>query len=60
MMNRQRLQLTRRARTLSPEPRRLYILVMGLTGAGKSTFISMLTGNENIPIGNAAQMHGGI
>lgn len=48
-----------RAGTLAPEPRKLYILVMGLTGAGKSTFISVLTENSNIPIGDAAQMHGG-
>ncbi len=32
---------------------------MGLTGAGKSTFISVLTGNENIPIGIAGDLDGG-
>ncbi|KAG8526064.1 uncharacterized protein KY384_000826 [Bacidia gigantensis] len=37
---------------------KLYILVMGLTGAGKSTFISILTGNTDIPIGTAAEMDG--
>lgn len=37
----------------------LYILVMGLTGAGKSTFISVLTGNENIPIGVAGDLDEG-
>lgn len=37
----------------------LSILVMGLTGAGKSTFISVITGNENIPIGVAGDLDGG-
>lgn len=40
--------------------RTLYILVMGLTGAGKSTFISVITGNENIPIGVAGDLDGGM
>ncbi|MCJ1344274.1 hypothetical protein MMC31_002477 [Peltigera leucophlebia] len=38
--------------------RTLYILVMGLIGAGKSTFISVITGNENIPIGVAEDLDG--
>lgn len=38
----------------------LYILVMGLTGAGKSTFISVVTGNEDIPIGVAGDLDGGM
>lgn len=29
----------------------VYILVMGLTGAGKSTFVSIMTGDDSIPIG---------
>lgn len=37
----------------------LYILVMGITGAGKSTFISVLTGNKDIPIGAAEDLDGG-
>ena len=45
---------------LGKRVRRLYILVMGLTGAGKSTFISVVTGNKDIPIGKAAEMDGGI
>lgn len=40
-------------------PEKLYILVMGLTGAGKSTFIYDLTGNSEIPIGTASNMHRG-
>lgn len=56
----QRLRKTMRTGTVdNRKPRKLYILVMGLTGAGKSTFIYMLTGNESIPIGDAGQMHGG-
>ena len=46
-----------RAGTLASEPQKLSILVMGLTGAGKSTFISVLTENDDIPIGDAAHMH---
>ena len=42
------------------KPRKLYILIMGLTGAGKSTFIYTLTGNTNIPIYDASQMRRGI
>ena len=37
----------------------LYILVMGLMGAGKSTFISVVTGNGDIPIGGSSDMEGG-
>lgn len=37
----------------------LYILVMGLTGAGKSTFISVVTENEKIPIGVPSDLEGG-
>ena len=33
------------------EDERVDILVMGLTGAGKSTFISRATGDESIPVG---------
>ncbi|MCJ1246881.1 hypothetical protein MMC30_004090 [Trapelia coarctata] len=33
------------------ETRVLYILVMGLTGAGKSTFISIVTEDDTIPVG---------
>lgn len=55
-----KLHKTMRAGAVNSEnPRKLYILVMGLTGAGKSTFVYMLTGNEDIPIGDAGQMHGG-
>ena len=52
-------------RTLRPpaaaqtEVRGIYILVMGLTGAGKSTFISVVTGNTKIPIGEPEDMDGG-
>lgn len=42
------------------KPQVLYILVMGLTGAGKSTFISIVTENADIPIGEASQMDGGM
>lgn len=41
------------------EIRIVYILVMGLTGAGKSTFISVVTGNEDIPIGKDGELDGG-
>ncbi|KAF6217523.1 hypothetical protein HO133_006861 [Letharia lupina] len=41
-----------------PKKRILYILVMGLTGAGKSTFISVVTGNEDIPIGAPSDLDG--
>jgi ABC-type uncharacterized transport system ATPase component len=42
------------------EIRPVFILVMGLTGAGKSTFISVITGNEDIPIGTDAELDGGM
>ncbi|KAI4085991.1 MAG: hypothetical protein LQ344_007940 [Seirophora lacunosa] len=51
-------------RTLRPpaaaqtEVREIYILVMGLTGAGKSTFISVVTENPEIPIGEPDDMDG--
>ncbi|KAL9603995.1 MAG: hypothetical protein Q9219_000757 [cf. Caloplaca sp. 3 TL-2023] len=48
-----------RTGTLSTGPEKLYILVMGLTGAGKSTFIKDLTGNPNIPIGAASDLQRG-
>ena len=41
------------------EIRIVYILVMGLTGAGKSTFISVVTGDDTIPIGKDGEMDGG-
>ena len=37
----------------------VYILVMGLLGAGKSTFISIITGNKDIQVGSASDMEGG-
>lgn len=33
------------------EDNRVDLLVMGVTGAGKSTFISIATGDESIPVG---------
>ncbi|MCJ1263811.1 hypothetical protein MMC22_003681 [Lobaria immixta] len=36
----------------------LYILVMGLSGVGKSTFISIVTENDTIPIGAASNLMG--
>ncbi len=39
--------------------KKLYILVMGLAGVGKSTFISIATENEDIPIGSASDLDGG-
>lgn len=36
----------------------LYILVIGLSGAGKSTFISTVTENDTIPIGAASNLMG--
>ena len=39
-----KFQMTLRTPSASLKPQRLYILVMGLTGAGKSTFISIVTG----------------
>ena len=44
---------------MRPKKHTLYFLVMGLTGAGKSTFISVVTGNEDIPIGAASDLVGG-
>ena len=41
------------------EIRVLHILVMGLTGAGKSTFISTVTGDDSIEIGTDDDMDGG-
>ncbi|KAL8727621.1 MAG: hypothetical protein Q9166_005929 [cf. Caloplaca sp. 2 TL-2023] len=48
-------------RNLRPQPpqaevRDIYILVMGLTGAGKSTFISIVTENDTIPIGEPGDL----
>ena len=45
--------------TAKIEIRIVYILVMGLTGAGKSTFISVVTEDDSIPIGQAGEMDGG-
>ena len=45
--------------TATVEIRIVYILVMGLTGAGKSTFISVVTGDEDIPIGKDGELDGG-
>lgn len=42
------------------EVRTVYILVMGLTGAGKSTFISVATGDEDIAVGHDGTMDGGM
>ena len=42
------------------EIRIVYILVMGLTGAGKSTFVSVATENEDIPIGEDGELDGGV
>ena len=42
------------------EIRIVYILVMGLTGAGKSTFVSVATENEDIPIGQDGELGGGM
>jgi hypothetical protein len=42
-----------------PRVRSLYILVMGLTGAGKSTFISTVTENPGILVGSAEDLEGG-
>ena len=46
-------------RSAVPEIRVVYILVMGLTGAGKSTFVSVVTKNEDIPIGKDGELDGG-
>lgn len=49
-------------RSLGPptgvEAQVVYILVMGLTGAGKSTFISVATGIDDIPNGEDGEMDG--
>ena len=45
--------------TTKVEIRIVYILVMGLTGAGKSTFVSVVTENEDIPIGKDGELDGG-
>lgn len=41
------------------ERHEVYILVMGLTGAGKSTFISIVTEDDSIPVGEDDDMDGG-
>ena len=40
------------------EVRQIFILVMGLTGAGKSTFISTVTGDTSIAIGAVGKLDG--
>ena len=45
--------------TTKVEIRIVYVLVMGLTGAGKSTFVSVVTENEDIPIGKDGELDGG-
>ncbi|KAL8868084.1 MAG: hypothetical protein Q9174_005229 [Haloplaca sp. 1 TL-2023] len=42
--------------TAQKEIREIYILVMGLTGAGKSTFISVVTEDSTIPIGDPGDL----
>lgn len=42
------------------ERHEIYILVMGLTGAGKSTFISTVTEDDSIPVGEDDDMDGGL
>lgn len=56
----QKVHNTMRSALSAEKPRSVYILVMGLTGAGKSTFISVITGNKDIPVGEAAEMDGGM
>ena len=46
-------------RHTGPRKKTIYILVMGLTGAGKSTFISTVTENVDIRVGSASDMDGG-
>ena len=46
-------------RQTRPRKKTVYILVMGLLGAGKSTFISTITGNKDIRVGSASDMDGG-
>jgi GTPase SAR1 family protein len=41
--------------SVTSELPKAYILVMGLTGAGKSTFIFRATGDESIPIGEGLE-----
>lgn len=60
MSSKYALQRTMRTERSGQKPRKLYILVMGLTGAGKSTFISVLTENTNIPIGKPEELSGGM
>ena len=45
--------------TAQKEIRQIYILVMGLTGAGKSTFISVVTEDSTIPIGDPGDLDSG-
>ncbi|ETN38049.1 uncharacterized protein HMPREF1541_07672 [Cyphellophora europaea CBS 101466] len=45
------LRKTLRPSNEAENVKEVYILVMGLTGAGKSTFISIVTGDDSIPIG---------
>ena len=42
------------------EIRVVYTPVMGLTGAGKSTFVSVVTENNGIPMAQDEDMDGGI
>ncbi|KAL8727074.1 MAG: hypothetical protein Q9181_005833 [Wetmoreana brouardii] len=42
--------------TVQNQVQQIYILVMGLTGAGKSTFISVVTGDDTIPIGEPGEL----
>ncbi|MCJ1478845.1 hypothetical protein MMC13_007529 [Lambiella insularis] len=52
------MQKTLHSGTSAEKARSVYILVMGLTGAGKSTFISVVTGDPDIPIGEAGELDG--
>ena len=51
-------------RSLGPptgvEAQLVYNLVMAHTGDGKSTFISVATGIDDIPIGEDGEMDGGL
>lgn len=49
-------QKSLRVQAPQDEVRDIYILVMGLTGAGKSTFISIATGIDSIPIGEPGDL----
>lgn len=60
IMSNELVQKTMPSAAPAKKPRSVYILVMGLTGAGKSTFISVITGNKDIPVGKAAEMDGGM